>query len=225
MAESKKRSAAKKKPRDLTKKQDAWTESYLANGFNGTEASRAAGYKGSDNVLAQVARENLRNPQIASRVRARIEGLAANANEVLNLLGDHLRGSIADYKDCFKADGSFDLEKAEEKGVAHNIKKLRSVRRSISQGRDTDGKDRPPIVEVTVEIEMYSSQDAAAKLIPVLGLKQKAAENQKDEEIKRKWAEEQLEKVMAHLGGDREAAIAWMRENTPTAVRWIPGIH
>jgi phage terminase small subunit len=221
MAASKKRSQAKKKPRKLSPKREAWTENFLANGFNGTEASRAAGYKGSDNTLAQVARENLRNPQIASRVRARIEGLAANSNEVLNLLGDHLRGSIADYKDCFNEDGSFNLDKAEEKGVAQNIKKLRNVRRTIPQGKDADGKDRPPIRETTVEIEMYSSQDAAAKLIPVLGLKQKAGENEKDEERKRKWAAEQLEKVIARLGGDREAAVAWMHANTPTAAKWI----
>src|SRR5262245_55733760 len=101
MAGSKKRPIAKKKPRKLSAKREVFTEKYLENGFNGTQAARDAGYKGNDNVLAQVARENLRNPQIASRIRARIEGLAANSNEVLNLLGDHLRGNIADYKDCF----------------------------------------------------------------------------------------------------------------------------
>jgi phage terminase small subunit len=221
MAQSKKRAAAKKKPRKLTAKKEAWTENYLANGFNGTEAARAAGYKGSDNTLAQVARENLRNPQIASRVRARIEGLAANSNEVLNLLGDHLRGSIADFDGCFNEDGSFNLAKAKEKEVAHLVKKLRSVRRSIPQGKDADGKDKAPIIETTVEIELYSSQDAAAKLIPVLGLKQKAGENEKDEERKRQWAAEQLEKVIARSGWDREAAIEWMRVNTPTAAQWI----
>src|SRR5262245_45038623 len=93
--------ATKNQPSKLTRKREAFTENYLSNGFNGTEAARAAGYKGSDNTLAQVAHENLKNPQIISRVRARIEGLAANANEVLHLLGDHLRSSIADYKDCF----------------------------------------------------------------------------------------------------------------------------
>jgi len=208
--------AKKKKPRKLTPKREAFAENYLSNGFNGTEAARAAGYKGNDQTLAQVAHENLRNPEIASRVRARIEGLAASANEVLFILGDHLRGSIADFEGCFKEDGAFDLAKAKEKGVAHLVKKLRSVTRSIPRG-----KDEAPIRETTVEIELYSSQDAAAKLIPVLGLKQKAGENEQDAERKRKWAAEQLEKVMARSGWDREAAIEWMRVNTPTAAQWI----
>lgn len=38
---------------------------------NGTEAARLAGYKGSDNVLAQTARDLLRNPQISEAIRAR----------------------------------------------------------------------------------------------------------------------------------------------------------
>lgn len=210
-----------KKGRSPTPKEEACVENYLANGFNGVKAARDAGYKGDDNVLAVTAHQILRKPKNASRVRARIEGLAATANEVLYVLGDHLRGSIADFAGCFNEDGSFNLEKAEEKGVAHLVKKLRNVRRTIPQGKDADGKERPSIRETTVEIELYSAQDAAAKLIPVLGLKQKAGENEQDAERKRKYAAEQLEKVMAHKGLDREAAIAWMRENTPTAAQWI----
>lgn len=38
---------------------------------NGTDAARRAGYKGSDNTLAQVARDLLRNPQIQARIAAR----------------------------------------------------------------------------------------------------------------------------------------------------------
>lgn len=214
---SKKRaSAKKKKPRKLTHKAEAWTEKYLGNGFNGVQAARDAGYKGSTSTLNSVARKNLQKPAIASRVRARIEGLAANSNEVLNLLGDHLRGSIADFDGCFNEDGGFNLGKAKEKGVAHLVKKLRNVKRTIPRG-----KDEPPIVETTVEIELYSSQDAAAKLIPVLGLKQKAGENERDEERKRQWATEQLEKVMARFGFDHGEAIVWMQANTPTAAQWI----
>ncbi len=210
------KNGSQKKSRKLTPKQEAFAEHYLQNGFNGVQAAKKAGYNGSYGTLKSTARDNLQNPAIASRVRARIEGLAANANEVLHLLGDHLRGSIADYKDCFNEDGSFNLAMAEAKGVAQNIKRLRNVRRVIPRG-----KDEPPITEITVDIEMYSSQDAAAKLIPVLGLKQKPGENERDEERRRKWAEEQLAKVMERLGLDRDAAIAWMRANAPTAAQWI----
>ncbi len=49
---------------------------------NGTEAARLAGYNGSDNVLAQVARENLRKPQIALALKER------EAKEVRPLIAD-----------------------------------------------------------------------------------------------------------------------------------------
>jgi len=211
-----KKKAAAGRAKKLTVKAEAWTENFLANGFNGTEAGRAAGYKGSDNTLAQIARENLRKPQIASRVRARLDGLRANADEVLNLLADHLRADIADFEGCFDDEGRLDMGKAKEKGVSRLVRKLRSVTRTIPRG-----KDEAPIRETTVEIELHSSQDAAAKLIPVLGLKQKAGENEQETERKRKWASEQLELVMARSGFDREAAIEWMRANTPTAAQWI----
>lgn len=38
---------------------------------NGTEAARRAGYKGSDNTLAQTARDLLRNPQIQALIETR----------------------------------------------------------------------------------------------------------------------------------------------------------
>lgn len=52
----------------LTAKQRRFVEVYAGNG---TEAARLAGYAGSDNVLAQVGRNNLRNPQIAQAIRER----------------------------------------------------------------------------------------------------------------------------------------------------------
>lgn len=54
--------------RSLTAKQKLFAEAFDGNG---TEACRRVGYKGSDNVLAQQARENLRNPQIVALIEAR----------------------------------------------------------------------------------------------------------------------------------------------------------
>lgn len=56
-----------KKPK-LTLKQSKFIEAFSGNG---TEAARLAGYKGSDNTLAQAARDNLRNPQIADAIKKR----------------------------------------------------------------------------------------------------------------------------------------------------------
>jgi phage terminase small subunit len=52
----------------LTYKQQAFVDAYAGNG---TEAARIAGYKGNDVVLAQVAAENLRKPQIQKAIQAR----------------------------------------------------------------------------------------------------------------------------------------------------------
>lgn len=58
---------AETKPEDkpLTMKQRSFVENYFANGFNGQEAARAAGYKGTDNYLARVASENVRKCNVA----------------------------------------------------------------------------------------------------------------------------------------------------------------
>lgn len=54
--------------RALTGRQVKFIEAFTGNG---TRAARLAGYRGSDNVLAQAARENLRNPQIAEAIKNR----------------------------------------------------------------------------------------------------------------------------------------------------------
>jgi phage terminase small subunit len=52
----------------FTPKQLKFVELYSGNG---TEAARLAGYKGSDNTLAQAARDLLRNPQIKKAIEER----------------------------------------------------------------------------------------------------------------------------------------------------------
>jgi phage terminase small subunit len=54
--------------RKLTSKQRKFAEVYAGNG---TAAARAAGYRGSDNVMAQIARRNLRIPELAQVIRLR----------------------------------------------------------------------------------------------------------------------------------------------------------
>ncbi len=60
----------------LTPRQAAFVRWYTTPGpslFNGTESSRKCGYKGSDNVLAQVASENLKKPHIIRAIDAALE--------------------------------------------------------------------------------------------------------------------------------------------------------
>jgi hypothetical protein len=111
----------------LTLKQELFVEAYLgAAKGNATEAARLAGYKGSDQTLAQVGAENLRKPHIAALIGKRVETEAMEADEVLQLLSDHARASLADFL-TFPDNGRspfVDLAKAQKLGKLHLIKKL-----------------------------------------------------------------------------------------------------
>lgn len=52
----------------LTPKQQRFVDAYTGNG---TAAARAAGYKGTDATLAQVASENLKKPEVLEAIQAR----------------------------------------------------------------------------------------------------------------------------------------------------------
>lgn len=66
----------------LTEKQQKFMSAYVGNGV---DAARQAGYKGSDNVLNQMARANLRNPTIREAIQKRqdveIEAIIASRQE------------------------------------------------------------------------------------------------------------------------------------------------
>jgi len=82
----------------LTLKQQLFVEAYLgAAKGNATEAARLAGYKGNDQTLASVGAENLKKPQIASRVRARVDAAAMTADEVLKELSEVARSEWRDH--------------------------------------------------------------------------------------------------------------------------------
>ena len=67
--------------RPLTDKQKLFVKWYVSDivNLNGTEAARRARYKGSDNVLAVVAHENLRKPNIRKAVDAALEQAGKDA--------------------------------------------------------------------------------------------------------------------------------------------------
>ena len=85
----------------LKGKQKAWADSYLSNGNNGTEASRQAGYKGNDNTLCSVGKENLRKPHIKAYIDARQLKDAKN----LGITRDTLLQDIKDIMSNAQTDG------------------------------------------------------------------------------------------------------------------------
>jgi len=147
----------------LTDKQQLFVESYLANGFNATEAARSAGYQGSDNTLSSVGYENLRKPEIASAVQERLNEAAMSANEVLARLSKIARGEVVDFLDD---DGKFDLQTARRLQKAGLLKKLKTRRTSKRVDSLTEGKGdsretlETALVYEEVEFEMYSAHEA-----------------------------------------------------------------
>lgn len=77
--------------RSLTQKQQAFINAYIgeANG-NGTQAARLAGYKGSDDTLRSVARENLTKPHIAAEIERRQQAARERAGLTLDWLVERL---------------------------------------------------------------------------------------------------------------------------------------
>ncbi len=178
------------KQKKLTIKEENFINQLPINGWNATEAARAAGYQGNYNTLRKIGSENLTKPHISTRVRARIEGLAATADEVLSLLGEHLRADLADLAPCIAEDGALDLKKAKELGVSRQLKTMttRVLTRKLASGVEER--------EVHTRIELHDSQSAAAHLIKVLGIAQKAGENKGDAERKAQAREAAIKLTM-----------------------------
>ena len=79
----------------LTNKQRLFVDAYLET-WNATESARRAGYKGNDNTLAAVGKENLSKPQIAKLISARLSASAMTADEVIKRLAEQARVNIAE---------------------------------------------------------------------------------------------------------------------------------
>lgn len=76
----------------FTGKQQKFIDAYLgvAN-FNATKAAKIAGYKGNGNTLAVVGFDNVRKPNIAKEIKARLQASAMSTDELLMHLGRQAR--------------------------------------------------------------------------------------------------------------------------------------
>jgi phage terminase small subunit len=106
----------------LTGKQQRFVVEYLKC-LNATEAARRSGYEGDDNTLSSVGYENLRKPDIASRIEEEFTKHKMTAAEVLYHLSAIGR---ADVDDVLDDKGNIDLLKARARGKTGIIKKIKS---------------------------------------------------------------------------------------------------
>lgn len=83
---------------NLTVKQAAFVDHYIICHGNATEAARRAGYKGNDNTLKEVGRQNLLKPAIASAIQKRMQPeknkRIATADEILERLTSFGMGDL-----------------------------------------------------------------------------------------------------------------------------------
>lgn len=135
----------------LTFKQRAFVEAYLANGFNGTEAARTAGYKGNDNVLAVVAYENIRKPKIAALIQERMNEMAMPANEAMARLSMSARSDLGQFIGLSEV-------QLKQHPQSFLLKKVKFTRR-------TGGRDEDAWSEEKVELELYDAQAAQLAII------------------------------------------------------------
>lgn len=161
-SKGKKQKSASRDEHGLTPKQRAWADAYLVHG-NGTQASRDAGYKGSDVTLGQVAAENLKKPKIIAYLQERQKKIH-DKYEVTQerIVAELARIGFADIGEVasWSEDGvvfvsSEDLE--EDQTAA--IKSVSSVRTV------TSGSDGETITErVNLKVDMHSKLEALDKL-------------------------------------------------------------
>ncbi len=133
----------------LTTKQQLFINHYLANGANGVQAARSAGYKGNDATLSAVSKENLRKPLITAEIEKAQEEIksslgttaenkrkmlweAANRCMQTEPVLDHNGEPTGEYKfDCAgvvraiaelnKMDGDYAIKKTESKQTVNII--------------------------------------------------------------------------------------------------------
>jgi hypothetical protein len=108
----------------FTGKQQRFIDAYLGEAnFNATRAAEIAGYKGNGNTLAQVGFGNVRKPNIAKEIKARLQASAMSSDELLMRWGDQARVDVSKYYD--DESGSFDLIGFRRDGYGHLIKSIK----------------------------------------------------------------------------------------------------
>lgn len=135
---------------NLTRKQEAFVNAYILNGFNATNAALSAGY--SPDSAASIGSENLRKPEIRELIDAFFDDHAMKSREVISRLTEHARGDIGDLWD--ESSGQIDWKKARETGRTHLIKKIKHKTTRVTREDGTD------VETFEDEVELHNPQFA-----------------------------------------------------------------
>lgn len=138
----------------LTKKQQAFIDAYMTNGFNGGQAAITAGYS-VESAYAEASRL-LRNVKIIAEIQRLMRDYIMPAEEVLSRLTEHARGDIGDLWD--EATGQIDWQKARAWGKTGLIKKIKHKTTRVTR---ENGEDVETFED---EVELHNPQVALQML-------------------------------------------------------------
>ncbi len=145
----------------LTDKQKLFADYYIGEAnLNATRAARLAGY--SAKTAKEIGYENLTKPHISEYIEKRLDEIALSSKEVLTVLTNHAKGTIA-Y--VLEPDGQFDYEQMCKRGADKFLKKLK-IKKTIRREKGSDDE----IEEITHEFELHDAQSAAVHIGKARGL-------------------------------------------------------
>lgn len=112
------------KTNGLTEKQRIFIDEYLIT-FNATEAAKRAGY--SKKTAYAIGFENLKKPDIAKKIKARLSESHMSAEEVLERLADRARFDVGEYVNDYGKLAGIDLGRLIADGHGKHIKGLKQT--------------------------------------------------------------------------------------------------
>lgn len=109
---------------DITMSQAIFVEEYLANGFNATEAAKAAKYSAFNRGgYSSIGASVLKGKKVKALVARRIAERALAANEVIDRYREVADGTLEDF--IGDGNGFIDLAKARDRGKLHLLKEVK----------------------------------------------------------------------------------------------------
>lgn len=140
----------------MTPKENAFIDAYVgAAHMNSTRAARIAEYA---KPLVQGSQVRHR-PHVAAEIERRLKENALPTEEVLEIIGQHAKGSM----ELFLNGNEIDLTGEEARANLHLVKRYKTKRKTSTSGTSSSE-------EVETEIELYDAQSAADKLAKAHGL-------------------------------------------------------
>jgi phage terminase small subunit len=154
----------------LTWKQRAFVDAFLANGFNATRAAIAAGY--SEGSARQIGSDNLSKVDIKAALSERMTEFAMSPQETLARIAAIARSDIGDIFRTVQVDVSgYRVEEDSEEEGSIPTRELTTIdiKKAIEEGRSSLIKSYST-TQYGQRVELYSQLDALTTLAKVHGL-------------------------------------------------------